>query len=83
MKERRERSDTFLQKPYHVMQEHIKKENTEIYSYCRAVRLGTVYMPCHTHGKATATVTAKREEEGTVELLSFVLFPLDNTSTER
>ena len=38
------------EKPWHVMQKHTKKENTEIYSYCRAVRLGTVYMPCCTHG---------------------------------
>ena len=81
MEERRERSDTFLRKPYHVMQEHIKKENTEIYSHCRAVQLGTVYMPCRNHGKATATATTstKREVEGTVVLLPFVWCPLDNT----
>ena len=69
------------EKSYHVMQEHTKKENTEIYSYCRAVRLGTVYMPCRIHGKATATTTAvaEREEKCAVVLLSFVWFPLDNT----
>ena len=46
----------------------------EIYSYCRAVRFGTVYMyTCRTHTKATATATAatEREEEGSVALLSF------------
>ena len=63
------------------MQEHTKKEKTEIYSYWCAVQLDTVYMPRRTHGKATAIVTAstERKEEGAVVLLSFVWFPLDNT----
>ena len=45
------------------------------------VRLGTVNMPCRTHGKATAIapVSTESEEEGAVVLLSFIRFPLDNT----
>jgi len=41
----------------------------------------TVLYTRRTHGKATATVTTstEREEEGTVVLLSFLWFPLDNT----
>ena len=71
----------FLRKPYHVMEEHTKKENTEIYSQCRAVRSGTVYMPCRTHGNGTAVTSAPSEieEEDVVVLLPFVQFPLDNT----
>ena len=38
-----------------------------------------VQYTCRTHGEATATAAAKREDECLVVLLSLVWFPLDNT----
>ena len=56
MEERRERIDTFLRKPYNT-----KRENTEIYSYCRAV--DEVPYTCCTYCKATATATSSTKRE--------------------
>jgi len=64
---KRERSDTLLWEPNHLIYEDRKKEKREIYCLlsCRAYPV--------------RYCTAERKEEGVLVILSFLPFPSNNT----
>ena len=67
--------------PNHLIQEHQKKEMTEIYCLlCIAMPSRFLLYLCRVHEEATVTAAVvEREDEGVLVLLSFVQFQLDKT----